>query len=310
MAAFRMPSISSNADMKKVYNYLQMLNQQLQYCFRGISPEDNFSLDAMVKYQATDEAIAQLEISMKGFLTAFKNLEEKTETKFSVMNEQIQLKVSAEDLCSEISMHPGTIDFKTGYITFDTKNFKLDRNGVAQFSGAITGGSININDNFIVDSSGKATLKSMIYDGSVMVTGPCHAALMLIERDLSVDGDISCNNMTVSGSVTAEEYFQTSDKRLKEDIQVIPDGQALSLVMGLKPVHYRYKGSGIKAMGFIAQEVNELQDKLGTDLPMTELGEDGYYGINYSGYTALIAGAIKAQQKQLEELERKLEEEV
>lgn len=309
MAAFSMPSISSNADMKKVYNYLQMLNQQLQYCFSGIDPEDNFSLDALVKYKETDEAISQLEVSMEGFLAQFKNLEEQTETRFSVMNNQIQMKVSADELCSEISMNPGTINFKTGYITFDTKNFKLDINGVAQFSGAITGGSININNNFIVDSEGRATLKSMVYDGNVTVTGPCHAELMLIGGELSVDGDISCNNMTVSGSVTAEEYFQSSDRRLKEDIQVIPDEQALSLVLGLRPVRYRYKGSGIEAMGFIAQEVNDLQKDMGTDMPLTNLGEDGYYAIDYSGYTALIAGAIKEQQKQLDELERKLEEE-
>ena len=188
MAAFSMPSISSNADMKKVYNYLQMLNQQLQYCFTNVDPEDNFSLDAMLKYKATDDAIAQLEVSMDGFLAEFKDLKENTETRFSVMNNKIELKVSADELCTEISMSPETLNFNTGYITFDTKNFKLDINGIAQFSGAITGGSININDNFIVDSNGRATLKSMIYDGDVTVTGVCHASTMPINNDLDKIG--------------------------------------------------------------------------------------------------------------------------
>mgnify|MGYP000624097745 CR=1 FL=1 len=63
-------------------------------------------------------------------------------------------KVSAEELCSEISMAPGTIAFKTGYLTIDAKNFKLSKDGTAEFSGNITGGSININDRFVVSETG------------------------------------------------------------------------------------------------------------------------------------------------------------
>ena len=69
-------------------------------------------------------------------------------------------------------------------------------------------------------------------------------------------------------------------------------------------------GSDETQMGFIAQDVNKLQEEIGTDLPLTDLEEDGYYAIPYSSYGALYAGAIKSQQRQIEELERIMKNEM
>ena len=116
--------------------------------------------------------------------------------------------------------------------------------------------------------------------------------------------------MSVTGSVTCETLYQDSDIRLKEEIEDIPEETALRVVLGLKPVSFKYMGSDEIQMGFIAQDVNELQEEIGTDLPLTDLGEDGYYAIPYSSYGALYAGAIKSQQRQIAELERILKNEM
>ena len=81
MSSFNMPALGGqNQDIKKVYSYIQMLNRQLRYSLSNITPEDNFTQESFLKYQETDTAIAQMEITMNGFLTQFKNLEADLET--------------------------------------------------------------------------------------------------------------------------------------------------------------------------------------------------------------------------------------
>ena len=75
MSSFNMPALGGqNQDIKKVYSYIQMLNWQLRYSLSNITPEDNFTHESFLKYQETDTAIAQMEITMNGFLTQFKDL--------------------------------------------------------------------------------------------------------------------------------------------------------------------------------------------------------------------------------------------
>lgn len=81
MSSFNMPALGGqDQNMKKVYSYIQMLNEQLRYNLSNITPEDNFTKDSFLKYQETDESISQLEVTMNGFISQFTNLKESTET--------------------------------------------------------------------------------------------------------------------------------------------------------------------------------------------------------------------------------------
>lgn len=308
MSYFSAPLISGNGDIKKIHSYIRMLNQQLQYCFGSIDPEDNFSLDALVKYRETDTKIAQLEINIGGFIAEFKDLEEGVNTSLKVLDGQIALKVSVDELCSEISLSPDTVTFRSGYVVFDTKNFKLDVNGNAEFSGAVKGGSINIMDNFVVDDKGTVRIKAGTFSEQVICTGLLYTNYMRVGGDADISGTVSCNRMNVTGTVSCEELYQTSDRRLKKEITAIPDPVSLKTVLGLRPVTFRYKESNIRSMGFIAQEVNDMQARNDTDLPLTERMGDGYYAIPYGNYAALYAGAIREQQREIEKLEKEVAE--
>lgn len=113
MSYFSAPTLTKDPDMAKIRSYIMQLNQQLQYSLSSLDAEDNFSQEFLVNYQETDKTISQLEISMNGFMSDFQNLETGVSTKISTLNNEIKLKVSAEELCSEISLAPGTIAFKT-----------------------------------------------------------------------------------------------------------------------------------------------------------------------------------------------------
>lgn len=306
MASFNMPALGGqDPDIKKVYSYIQMLNNQLRYTLSNITPEDNFSQETFLKYQETDTTISQLELTMQGFLTSFKDLKESTESSFQVIDGKIAMKVSADELCSEISATTEAITFKTGYLIIDTKNFKLYQNGTAEFSGVINGGSININDNFIVTSSGAVTTKAITYSGQVTVNGLLYSNYMRIAGDADVEGQLNCTYLYASRNVSCEILYERSDRRLKENIRKIPDETALSLVLGMKPVSFTYKDSGLRGIGFIAQDIDELQANLGTDLPLVDHSRE-YLSIPYSTNSALYAGAIREQQKQLDKLEKQM----
>lgn len=308
MSAFNMPALGGQEqNMKKVYNYLQMLNRQLRYSLGNITPEDNFTQESFLKYQETDTSIAQMEVTMNGFLTQFKDMENELESSIRVLNGEIALKVSSNDLCSEISATTDTILFKTGYLIIDSANFKLYKNGTAEFSGEINGGSININNNFIVDRNGKVTTKSITYSGQINVNGLLYSNYMRIAGDANVEGSLTCQKMSVTYDVSCETLYQRSDRRLKENIREIPDHTSLDLVLGFRPVTFVYRDTGIRSMGQVAQELDALQERLGTDLPLVDHGGE-YLSIPYSTNSVLFAGAIREQQRELDKLEYEIKQ--
>ena len=306
MAYFECPvSTGTNPDMKKVKSYLLMLNQQLQHCFQNIDPEDNFTAESLLKYQETDENISQLEVSMKGFMSLFKNLRDDVESSIKVLNGQIDLKVSASELCSEISMTTDTITFRTGSLIIDTTNFKLRADGSAEFSGSITGGALNIKCPLLGPPPGAPPIQTPTVLKKNTPNRPFYTKHMRNAGGADIPGRVHRSDLDASKNVSCETLYQRSDRRLKEHIEDIPDETALALVLGMKPSSFVYKESGERAIGFVAQDIDELQDRLGTALPLVDHSGD-YMSIPYPNLTALLTGAVKAQQKEIEALEQRI----
>ena len=98
----------------------------------------------------------------------------------------------------------------------------------------------------------------------------------------------------------ANGTIQTSDVRMKENIQPLQYG--LNEVMKLNPVSYNWIAKpqqGIK-VGLIAQEVQSVLNELvvvGDD-------ENKTLGINYAEFVPVLVNAIKEQQKQMDVLKK------
>ncbi|MBU0765522.1 MAG: tail fiber domain-containing protein [Bacteroidetes bacterium] len=97
--------------------------------------------------------------------------------------------------------------------------------------------------------------------------------------------------------------IQTSDRRLKQDINEIEYG--LSTVMNLKPVTFRWKSKPQdgRKLGLIAQEVIEVIPEV------VDIGDDERQtlGLNYAELTPVLIKAIQEQQSEIEELKRTIE---
>ena len=93
----------------------------------------------------------------------------------------------------------------------------------------------------------------------------------------------------------------SSDSRLKSNIE--PLKNSLEKVNKLQGKSFTLNNdiTGKKNIGMIAQEVLEVVPEL------VKLGENGYYSINYANTVALLIEAIKEQQKQIDELKKKID---
>lgn len=117
-----------------------------------------------------------------------------------------------------------------------------------------------------------------------------------------------------TGIWTTGNFIASSDIRLKANIEVIPE--AMEKVMKLSGYTFdrtdvKYDEHGdpetpIRQTGVIAQEVLEVLPEAVTGGP-TEDDPDGHYSVAYGNMVGLLIEAIKEQQKQIDDLKRRLD---
>jgi len=143
---------------------------------------------------------------------------------------------------------------------------------------SVAGTSINTGNTLVArDISGDFTA------GTVTLSG------------LTVTGNITASNITASGTVTAN-----SDEKLKENVITIEN--ALEKVLSLRGVEYDRIDSGDHQIGVIAQEVEKI-------IPEVVYGDE-IKSVAYANIVALLIEAIKEQQKEINELKKKFNEQI
>ncbi|HBI4576262.1 TPA: tail fiber domain-containing protein [Salmonella enterica subsp. enterica serovar Infantis] len=127
-----------------------------------------------------------------------------------------------------------------------------------------------------------------------------------------VNGDLS-KQLDVNGVVNAHSFNQTSDRDLKENIEVIDN--AIERIRGIGGYTYTLKEDGMPYAGVIAQEVrNSLPEASGSFTKYVDFqgptkdgsalqGEERFYSVDYSGITALLVQACKEMDEKITKLE-------
>ena len=109
----------------------------------------------------------------------------------------------------------------------------------------------------------------------------------------------STGNLVAGGTVTAN-----SDKKLKTDVQTIEN--ALEKVLSLRGVEFTRIDNGDKQIGVIAQEVEEIIPEV--VYPKQPAPNNETKSVAYGNIVGLLIEAIKEQNKEIQELKRRLEE--
>lgn len=106
--------------------------------------------------------------------------------------------------------------------------------------------------------------------------------------------------------ITANGTLSTSasDIRLKENVTPLTNS-ILNKVLKVQGVNFSWKSDSThkKCIGFIAQDMEEIFPEIVFTNPT-----DGFKGINYSEYTAVLNEAIKEQQKTIENQKQEIEQ--
>lgn len=128
---------------------------------------DNYSTTTQM-----NSAITQSANSITSTVSSTYETKTNASTKYTSLQSQItqnanniNLKVSTDDLVNQINVGTEAIELTGNRVIINSDNFKLSADGTIEakngtFSGAITGGSININNKFKVDDQGNVTLPS------------------------------------------------------------------------------------------------------------------------------------------------------
>ena len=180
-----------------------------------------------------------------------------------------------------------------GNLTLDvTGNITLDADG----------GVISLQDNGVEtgqlkpDSAG-LVLQAVGSDLDIFFSGSDGgSAITAVRVDMSDAGHLICN-----GNVTA--FGSTSDIKLKENIEVIPD--ALNKVKQLKGITFNYKKDGKVSTGLIAQDLEKVLPEAVYEASAVDDDEDKHLAVRYGNTVGLLVEAIKELEARVKELEGK-----
>lgn len=203
------------------------------------------------------------------------------------------------------------ISIDDGSVHPDTQGFSLGTNqnmwGQLWVGGNTTigrdvdiGGSVDIDGSLTLigqDSSGGNALIKRIISQELSVSEGVLSSLI---------PDSGSKNLGSSGSpwntLHVKDIPSQSDRRLKTDVETLDGG--LEAVLNLRPVSYTWRenGSGTQ-LGLIAQEVANVVPEV-----VSDTGDDGYLGVDYTELVAVLVDAIQDQQAEKEALEDRINE--
>lgn len=249
--------------------------------------------------------------------------------------DSIKLGVSNGKTSSVISLYKDgvavsskTIQF-TGVVTFSD----LSGSGTTKINGAnITTGTISadriaalskisVGDSYvqcsksgvlIYSSTGGITLGSPSGDitANGTIYGKGNNAFVASGNIVASSYQISAYSGKFTGWCYAPDWTNGSDKKLKTDIETLPEEAFSAFVMSLRPVQYRYRAdqSGKLRLGFIAQEIQESLAGIGYGdtgalVTAARLADGDIEDTLTLSYTDIIAPLVALVQRQQREIE-------
>jgi hypothetical protein len=112
----------------------------------------------------------------------------------------------------------------------------------------------------------------------------------------------SSYRLDVSGNIRCTTLYQTSDKRLKNNIQNL--NSVLDLINGVNPVSFNIENDNKTKYGFIAQELENIIP----DIVNTPNDDDDYYCVDYVSMIPLLTKSTQELHKIIMEQENKIME--
>lgn len=167
---------------------------------------------------------------------------------------------------------------------------------------SISGGSITGLDEITsnVGTIGSLTVSALTANSTVRFNGNFFANSVQFKSFSGGSSTEVCYSPTSIQGVTYHLLVNcSSSRRYKDDIQNYTGG--LSVLNRLRPVTFRWKSNQQKDIGFVAEEVNEVEPLLNN---FNDEGE--IEGVKYAQITTVLVNSVKEQQTQIETLQEQI----
>jgi len=191
-----------------------------------------------------------------------------------------------------------------------TPSYKLEVAGDLKSTGAVLVGDhrLELDPGWLRGNLRFQSNQLIFYGGTAGIalknTGANTKVVMLDDGSVGIGTTSPSYTLDVEGDIECTQLHETSDERLKEDIEEIDN--ALEKINRLRGIYFRWKDPEHypegRQVGMIAQDVEEVVPEA-----VDKKGE--YYSMATSSLVPLLIEAIKEQQEQIEALKARLENE-
>jgi hypothetical protein len=180
--------------------------------------------------------------------------------------------------------------------------------GVTGSNNVVIGSNANlsagVSNSIVIGNGQSATTSNTLEIGASTVN--------ISGTNISLSGNVDVltfkvNSLGASGSTAictnASGFFSTcsSSRRYKTNIRTY--GGGLEILRYFRPVTFDWKADGKPDVGFVAEEVNELEPLLAT---YNDKGE--VEGVKYAQITTVLVNAVKEQQTEIEAQQKQIEQ--
>lgn len=165
------------------------------------------------------------------------------------------------------------------------------------------------NTELLTIATDKINCKNVDVNGIFNVTGASTLAALITSDLITANNGILVKTGSIqvsNGSVSANYFNATSDRRLKSDIEQTTES-ALDFVLSVPIYTFHYNSDPRnQAIGIIAQEV-ENKEYCGFNLVKKPKSKDGFLEVKESKMVYILWKAIQEQQEQIQQLQAQLQ---
>lgn len=169
--------------------------------------------------------------------------------------------------------------------------------------GTITYQTTNAN-NEIVNNTFNTSYWSQIGTDIYYNTGFVGIGTTTPQYALDVVGDIQS-----SANIYAADYYSLSDIRYKKDIVSLPtSGASLDFINRLNPVTFKYIENEKEHIGFVAQEIQKVQEETGWKVPsLVSDADPERLFVSQQNLIPVLVKAVQEMSQTIKEMEKKME---
>lgn len=206
---------------------------------------------------------------------------------------------------------------------------RMDVSGLYASGGVIIGGNINgatirsyYNDNtnngwteirgggctvYATNNNFFSVRHKALPDSIYVTIGP-----QITVNDSTVDFRVQTSLRFLGWAIYDAVQNHGSDRKLKKNIEDIPQEESIALILGARPRYYEFKNTqeGGKRSGFVAQELRETLDKVGNDsaIERESIRRKGEQEVIYEDFIAHLVNTTQFLYSEVEELKKEVAE--